>query len=178
MRQAAAARLPSAGRQPAHPPAGGPTTHRLLQEAGCTSFLRVGPLRRIAAPLLPQSLHATSGKTSADAELKVMLAEAEAAGDSLARALLARELAQAQAGAERRRRRLLRSVPIVGTTCCSALLSTLEGQAFDVVILDECSQARGATGRGCRGQPPGAGARSAYGCPPSLPAPLSVSADA
>jgi superfamily I DNA and/or RNA helicase len=31
-------------------------------------------------------------------------------------------------------------VPVVGVTCCSALLSALDGQAFDVVVLDECSQ--------------------------------------
>lgn len=28
----------------------------------------------------------------------------------------------------------------MGTTCCSALLSTLQGLTFDVVLLDESSQ--------------------------------------
>ncbi len=31
-------------------------------------------------------------------------------------------------------------MPVVGVTCCSALLSALDGQTFDVVVLDECSQ--------------------------------------
>ena len=42
-----------------------------------------------------------------------------------------------QAGAERQKKRALKTVPVVGVTCCSALLSALDGQAFDVVILDE-----------------------------------------
>lgn len=44
------------------------------------------------------------------------------------------------AGADRQRRRLLKTVPVVGVTCCSSLLSALDGQHFDVVVLDECSQ--------------------------------------
>lgn len=44
------------------------------------------------------------------------------------------------AGADRQRRRQLKTVPVVGVTCCSSLLSVLDGQQFDVVILDECSQ--------------------------------------
>lgn len=44
------------------------------------------------------------------------------------------------AGAERQKKRLLKTVPIVGVTCCSALLSALDGQRFDMVVLDECSQ--------------------------------------
>ena len=44
------------------------------------------------------------------------------------------------AGADRQRRRLLKTVPIVGVTCCSSLLAALDGQRFDLVLLDECSQ--------------------------------------
>lgn len=44
------------------------------------------------------------------------------------------------AGAERQKKRLLKTVPVVGVTCCSALLPALDGQRFDVVLLDECSQ--------------------------------------
>ena len=44
------------------------------------------------------------------------------------------------AGAERQRKRLLQSVPIVGVTCCSALQPVLDGLKFDIVILDEASQ--------------------------------------
>jgi hypothetical protein len=43
-------------------------------------------------------------------------------------------------GADRQRKRLLKTVSIVGVTCCSSLLAALDGQQFDVVILDESSQ--------------------------------------
>ena len=43
-------------------------------------------------------------------------------------------------GAERQRRKLLRTVPIVGVTCCSSLVSALDGLRFDLVLLDEASQ--------------------------------------
>jgi superfamily I DNA and/or RNA helicase len=44
------------------------------------------------------------------------------------------------AGAERQRKRLLATVPIVGVTCCSCLLPALDGLTFDLLVLDECSQ--------------------------------------
>ena len=43
-------------------------------------------------------------------------------------------------GAERRRKKLLKSIPIVGVTCSSARLPVLAEQAFDVVIIEESSQ--------------------------------------
>lgn len=43
-------------------------------------------------------------------------------------------------GADRQRRKLLKSAAVVGVTCCSASLPVLEGQSFDVVMLDEASQ--------------------------------------
>lgn len=50
---------------------------------------------------------------------------------------------QLQAYSEARRRQLLRKVPVVGLTCAGAAgaaATALEGQCFDVVLLDECSQ--------------------------------------
>ena len=47
---------------------------------------------------------------------------------------------QITAGADRKRRQLLKAASVVGVTCCSASLPALDGQNFDVVILDECSQ--------------------------------------
>lgn len=46
----------------------------------------------------------------------------------------------ASAGADRQRKRLLKTVPVVGVTCCSSTLAALDGQRFDVLVLDECSQ--------------------------------------
>ena len=47
---------------------------------------------------------------------------------------------QIMAGADRKRRQLLKAASVVGVTCCSASLPALDGQIFEVVILDECSQ--------------------------------------
>lgn len=43
-------------------------------------------------------------------------------------------------GADRQRRKKLKTAGIVGVTCCSAGLPVLEGQSFDVLLLDEASQ--------------------------------------
>lgn len=43
-------------------------------------------------------------------------------------------------GADRQRRKRLKSAAVVGVTCCSAGLPVLEGHSFDVVLLDEASQ--------------------------------------
>lgn len=49
-------------------------------------------------------------------------------------------LALSLAGADRQRKRLLRTVPVVGVTACSSRLSALDGQRFDLLVLDESSQ--------------------------------------
>ena len=50
------------------------------------------------------------------------------------------EVLQVKAGAERARRKRLKTSAVVGVTCCSAVLPVLDEQQFDVVFLDECSQ--------------------------------------
>ena len=55
-------------------------------------------------------------------------------------AALRAELAAMERGADRQRKKLLKTAPVVGVTCCSSLLPVLDDQNFDVVILDECSQ--------------------------------------
>ena len=113
-----------------------------LLESGCTDFLRVGGLRRIDRGLLRHSLHASESKShaNASAELKEMLREGAGTMSVAEEATLRAELAAAESGAERQRKRLLKTVPVVGVTCCSSLLPVLDNLAFDVVILDECSQ--------------------------------------
>jgi hypothetical protein len=104
-------------------------------------FLRVGPLRRIDKRLLPYSLHASSSSSStALSELQDMLKECPI-GENHQRTILESEVkAFTEAGAERRRRLLLKNAPVVGVTACSSLLPVLDGQVFDIVILDESSQ--------------------------------------
>jgi hypothetical protein len=50
------------------------------------------------------------------------------------------ELEAVQKGAERHRRKLLQTLPVVGATCCSLLRPVLEGGVFSLLVLDECSQ--------------------------------------
>jgi hypothetical protein len=113
-----------------------------LLDSGCSEFLRVGPLKRIDRKLLPYSLHASESKTHANAtsELKDMLREGEGKISPTEEAALRAELAAMAAGAERKRKKMLKTVPVVGVTCCSSLLPVLEDLNFDIVILDECSQ--------------------------------------
>ncbi|KAG7669212.1 hypothetical protein Ndes2526B_g05511 [Nannochloris sp. 'desiccata'] len=113
-----------------------------LLESGCSDFLRVGPLRRIDRKLLSHSLHASESKTHANAaaELKDMLREGQGKISPIEEAALRAELAAMAAGAERKRKNMIKTVPVVGVTCCSSLLPVLEDLTFDVVILDECSQ--------------------------------------
>ncbi len=45
-----------------------------------------------------------------------------------------------KAGAEKARKRKLKTAAVVGVTCCSAGMPLLDGQRLDIVVLDECSQ--------------------------------------
>lgn len=111
-----------------------------LLQSGTHNFLRVGALRRIDKRLLSHSLHASESKAhaSATAELKEMLKEA--AGNPFEEAVLRAELAAAERGSDRHKKKLLKTCPIVGVTCCSSILTVLDDLQFDIVILDEASQ--------------------------------------
>ncbi|KAF6251740.1 hypothetical protein COO60DRAFT_1464094 [Scenedesmus sp. NREL 46B-D3] len=107
-----------------------------LLDSGFSNLLRVGSLQRIAKRLLAHSLHSGDDSRDALGQLQGMLADAAGAEAEMIRS----EIAQLQAGAERQRRKRLSTAAVVGVTCCAALQSTLEGQAFDVLLLDESSQ--------------------------------------
>ena len=109
-----------------------------LIESGVTDFLRVGALRKIHVDLLGRSLHASESKTHASAlsELKDMAKGAQ--GRLLTKLKL--EIAEVERGADRQRKKLLKTCPIVGVTCVSTSLEALQGQTFDVLLLDEASQ--------------------------------------
>lgn len=109
-----------------------------LVESGMTDFLRVGALRKIHVDLLGHSLHASESKAHASAlsELKEMAKGAQ--GRLLAKIKL--QIADVERGADRQRKKLLKTCPIVGVTCVSTSLDVLQGQAFDVLLLDEASQ--------------------------------------
>ena len=109
-----------------------------LLESGINEFIRVGPLRRIHHKLLPYSIHASESKaqSSAISELRDMCKHAT--GSHLIH--LQREIMQLEKGCERQRKKMLKTVPVVGVTCVSTALSILEDMKFDVLIIDEASQ--------------------------------------
>ncbi|GMH36180.1 hypothetical protein BSKO_04048 [Bryopsis sp. KO-2023] len=110
-----------------------------LMESGFTDFIRVGSLPKIAKPVLKHSVHCSEGggskKSNAAVELRKMLKESWNSSR-----LVVHEVAEAEKGAERIRRKRLRSSSVVGVTCCSSLNPLLADLEFDVVILDEASQ--------------------------------------
>ena len=109
-----------------------------LMESGVTDFLRVGALRKIDVELLDHSLHASESKAHASAlnELKDMAKTAQ--GRLLAKLKL--QIAEVERGADRQRKKRLKTCPIVGVTCVSTSLEVLQGQQFEVLLLDEASQ--------------------------------------
>jgi len=109
-----------------------------LMESGVTDFLRVGALRKIDVELLGHSLHASESKAHASAlnELKDMAKTAQ--GRLLAKLKL--QIAEVERGADRQRKKRLKTCPIVGVTCVSTSLEVLQGQQFEVLLLDEASQ--------------------------------------
>ncbi|GAX81726.1 hypothetical protein CEUSTIGMA_g9154.t1 [Chlamydomonas eustigma] len=115
-----------------------------LKEHGFTSFLRLGSLKRIAKPILSHSLyHGEEGggsKQDSIAMLREMLQEATSEQENMQIGL---EISALQKGAERQRRKLLCTVPVVGATCCSLMQTSLmmDGASqFTLVVLDEASQ--------------------------------------
>lgn len=109
-----------------------------LMESSLDTFLRVGPVRKIHHSLLPYSLHASDSKShsSALSELKDMAKKAT--GEVLEKLKI--EIAAIEKGADRKRKKLFKTCPIVGATCVSTALEILQDQTFDILLLDEASQ--------------------------------------
>jgi len=109
-----------------------------LMRSGVSDFLRVGALKKIHHEILEYSIHASESKShnTALGELKEM---AKAASGQVLLKLQA-EIAEAERGSDRKRKKMLKTCPIVGVTCVSTALSILEDQTFDILILDEASQ--------------------------------------
>ncbi|KAK9841693.1 hypothetical protein WJX74_010223 [Apatococcus lobatus] len=110
-----------------------------LLNLGFTEFLRIGSVKRMDKSLLAYSLHCSESRSSSDAlkELQQMLSVCVDAAEQLA---IQKEIGELQQGADRRRKKLLKSIPVVGVTCSSARLPVLAEQTFDLVILEESSQ--------------------------------------
>jgi len=111
----------------------------LAERPGAPDFLRVGSLRNISMEVIPSSIHAARAKGGALDELRFML-EACSAKDEVRRAQIQAEISRVKRGAERDRKRKVTSVSVLGVTCASCHHEVLQNAAFDVLILDECSQ--------------------------------------
>lgn len=109
-----------------------------LMESSVETFLRVGPVRKIHHSLLPYTLHASDSKSHANALTELKDMAKKATGDVLEK--LKAEISAVERGADKKRKKLLKTCPIVGVTCVSTALEVLQDQTFDVLLLDEASQ--------------------------------------
>ena len=109
-----------------------------LLDAGFDDVLRVGPVRKIHARLLPHSLSSPTAK-AADvvADLTAMVRDAPSRA---AAAAAAAELQRVKAGALTRRRAALARAAVVGATAVSAGGLPHDTPPFDVAVVDEASQ--------------------------------------
>jgi len=109
-------------------------------ESGFADFIRVGQLEKISRKILPYSLYYTS-EAEGDSSILSQLKKQLESDLSIAEASIIREeLRQLEEGILNKRRDMLSTVKVVGVTCFSTNSSFLQGQTFDVVILDEASQ--------------------------------------
>ena len=119
-----------------------------LKDRGFESFMRLGSLKKIDKAILKHSIHSGSSSSSDTMmQLKEMLKDATSTQD---RKLIQSEIDLHSKGEERRRRKALLSLPVIGATL--AALSDLScplftqpetspaPPAFQLLILDECSQ--------------------------------------
>lgn len=113
-----------------------------LIKMGFRDFARTGSLRSIEKSVLPYSVHVSAGGggTKRDdtlSELRQMLSrETSVKG----REIIEGEIDNLRDGRLQERMARLKTVKVVGTTCCSSLNDALKGQSFDLCLLDEASQ--------------------------------------
>ena len=109
-----------------------------LLQSGIAEFIRVGALRKIHHNLLSHSLHASESKSNSNAMSELKEMAKNATGTILAK--LKAEMSEIELGADRKRKKMLKTCPIVGVTCVSTALEVLQDQSFDILLLDEASQ--------------------------------------
>ena len=111
-----------------------------LAELEFTDFLRIGSVKKIATSILQHSIHASNSKNrSATSELKAVL-DTCAPTEHKKRQQIHAEILNIKRGAEKQRKKLIKEVAVIGATCCASANELLDAEAFDVAILDECSQ--------------------------------------
>ncbi|XP_052214984.1 protein ZGRF1-like isoform X3 [Dreissena polymorpha] len=106
-----------------------------LLDLGFEDFVRVGSVKKIAKPVLPYSVHASGTESQELKDLQEMLRCPD---------LTATEKSHIRKGIEKHRKgenkKKLGRVQVVGATCASCSLTTLQNMQFPLVLLDECSQ--------------------------------------
>ncbi|GAM29319.1 hypothetical protein SAMD00019534_124950 [Acytostelium subglobosum LB1] len=115
-----------------------------LLQYGFDNFNRIGSVKKIAKPILLYILKSggtLGGRTDLDTEiindLKSMLKTETLSEDE--RTILQETIESIKSGSTIKRKDLGKS-RVVGATCNSSLFSSLDGQEFPILFLDECSQ--------------------------------------
>ncbi|KAM6220972.1 5'-3' DNA helicase ZGRF1 [Rhynchocyon petersi] len=106
-----------------------------LLSLGFEKFVRVGSVRKIAKPVLPYSLHASS--ENENEQLKELHALMKDNLTPVERVYVRKSIEQHKLGTNKT---LLKQVRVVGVTCAACPFSCLNELKFPVVVLDECSQ--------------------------------------
>ncbi|XP_006233359.1 5'-3' DNA helicase ZGRF1 isoform X5 [Rattus norvegicus] len=106
-----------------------------LLSLGFEKFIRVGSVRKIAKPVLPYSLHASSDNESE--QLKELHALMREELTPIERVYVRKSIEQHKLGTNRV---LLKQARVVGITCAACPFPCMNDLKFPVVVLDECSQ--------------------------------------
>lgn len=117
-----------------------------LMAQGFTSFMRLGSLKKINKSILQHSVHSSCSSDSLS-ELKEMLRDA---GNEKDKNIIQAEIDAFSKGEERKRKKALMTLPVIGATCCALLEPSCPlfadpqppntSSSFQLLILDECSQ--------------------------------------
>ncbi|XP_045325927.1 protein ZGRF1 isoform X2 [Leopardus geoffroyi] len=106
-----------------------------LLSLGFEKFVRVGSVRKIAKPILPYSLHASS--ENENEQLKELNALMKEDLTPLEKIYVRKSIEQHKLGTNKT---LLKQVRVVGVTCAACPFPCMNDLKFPVVVLDECSQ--------------------------------------
>ncbi|XP_049487014.1 protein ZGRF1 isoform X4 [Panthera uncia] len=106
-----------------------------LLSLGFEEFVRVGSVRKIAKPILPYSLHASS--ENENEQLKELNALMKEDLTPLEKIYVRKSIEQHKLGTNKT---LLKQVRVVGVTCAACPFPCMNDLKFPVVVLDECSQ--------------------------------------
>ena len=99
-------------------------------------------VRRIAPAVLPYSTHGRLARDDEVAARRELEREIASSASAAEQATLRRAVSLIDSGKMAAKARSIDKYRLVGATCAATGLACMAGRSFDIVLLDECSQAR------------------------------------